>query len=105
METWSTGGMGRALGAYDEMAFRTWVAEDAPLYDLVGLESAASKLDFQVGVNAYLYGTRFFNYMALHHGPENVVEWISRKEDSKPNYADQFNGDYSIIEEIKPAKR
>jgi hypothetical protein len=90
METWRTGGFGRTLGAYDEMVFRTKVADDAEIYDQVGLASAATKLDFQVGINAYLYGTRFVSYLALTYGPEKVIRWVARSEDSKPGYRAQF---------------
>jgi hypothetical protein len=90
METWRTGGLGRAMGAYDEMVFRTKVADHAEIYDLVGLASAASKLDFQVGVNAYLYGTRFMSYLALTYGPDKVIRWVSRGKDSKAWYSSQF---------------
>ncbi len=90
METWRTGGLGRAMGAYDEMVFRTKVADNAEIYDLVGLASAATKLDFQTGVNAYLYGTRFMSYLTLTYGPEKVIKWVARTEDSKPGYGAQF---------------
>ncbi len=90
METWRTGGLGRAMGAYDEMVFRTKVAEKAEIYDLVGLASAAGKLDFQVGVNAYLYGTRFVSYLALTYGPEKVVRWVERGDGSKAGIGAQF---------------
>jgi WD40 repeat protein len=90
METWRTGGFGRALGAYDEMVFRTKVADNAEIYDLVGLASAATKLDFQVGVNAYLYGARFVSYLALTYGPEKAIKWLARTEDSQPGYGAQF---------------
>jgi hypothetical protein len=90
METWRTGGFGRALGAYDEMVFRTKVEDNAEIYDAVGLASAATKLDFQVGVNAYLYGTRFISYLALTYGPEKVIKWVARTEDSRPGYGAQF---------------
>ena len=90
METWTTGGFGRAMSAYDEMVFRTKVADNAEIYDLVGLASAATKLDFQTGVNAYLYGTRFVSYLALTHGPEKVIRWFSRGEGSQPGYRGEF---------------
>ena len=47
-----------------------------------GLESEGIAVDFQVGVNDYLYGTRFFSYLALTYGPEKVVEWLRRDEGS-----------------------
>ena len=59
LETWMAGGIGRTLGGYDEMVFRTMVLEDAYFYDVVGLESEGTTIDFQVGQNSYLYGTRF----------------------------------------------
>ena len=55
-----------------------------------GLESQGVAVDFQVGVNDYLYGTRFYSYLALKYGPEKAVEWLRRPEDSKPFYAARF---------------
>ena len=54
------GGLGRAQGGYDEMVFRAMVRDDAHFYDPLGLASRGVQVDFQVGANAYLYGTRFF---------------------------------------------
>lgn len=90
LETWMAGGLGRVLGAYDEMAFRTMVLEGAPFYDVVGLESEGTTVDFQVGVNAYLYGTRFMSYLALQYGPEKLVEWTARRPGSKAYFTTQF---------------
>ena len=64
METWMAGGFGRGQGAYDEMVFRAKVRDGARFYNPVGLESEGTSIDFQVGVNEYLYGTRFFSYLA-----------------------------------------
>ncbi len=72
METWMAGGFGRAQGGYDEMVFRAMVRDNAYFYSPVGLESAGINSDFQVGVNDYLYGTRFFSYLALTYSPEKV---------------------------------
>ncbi len=94
METWRTGGFGRALGAYDEMVFRTKVADNGEIYDLVGLASAATKIDFQVGINSYLYGTRFMSYLALTYGPQKLIQWVSRTPDSKRGYGAQFAAVY-----------
>jgi hypothetical protein len=90
METWMAGGLGRAQGAYDEMVFRSMVRDDAHFYSALGLVSKGIAADFQGGVNAYLYGTRFFNYLALAYSPEQVVEWLSRDADSKAYYSSQF---------------
>src|SRR5688572_17841506 len=59
-ETWMAGGLGRAQGA------------------------------FQVGANSYLYGTRFFSYLALTYGVDQTLEWLRRSEGSKGFYSSQF---------------
>lgn len=96
METWMAGGLGRAQGAYDEMVFRSMVRDDAHFYSALGLVSEGTKIDFQGGVNAYLYGTRFFSYMALNYTPEKVVEWLSRSKDSRAYYSRQFEHVFDI---------
>lgn len=89
-ETWMAGGRGRAQGAYDEMVFRAMVRDDARFYDPAGLAAEGTKVDFQVGVNNYLYGTRFVSYLGLVYSPEQVVAWDARREGSRRYYADQF---------------
>ncbi|MCK5572941.1 MAG: hypothetical protein KAJ12_09285 [Bacteroidetes bacterium] len=90
METWMSGGIGRALGGYDEMVFRTMVRDSAYFYDYVGLESEGTTIDFQIGANAYLYGTRFMSYLAYHYGPEELLRWVNRTEESDRDIASQF---------------
>jgi len=90
METWMAGGVGRAQGAFDEMVFRAMVRDDAHFYSSLGLVSKGVAADFQTLTNAYLYGTRFFSYLAYVYSPEAVVEWLKRGEDSEAYYAEQF---------------
>jgi hypothetical protein len=90
LETWMAGGIGRAQGAYDEMVFRAMVRDGAHFYSDLGLVSKGVAADFQTGTNAYLYGTRFFSYLAYVHSPEVVLEWLKRGEDSEAYYAQQF---------------
>ena len=89
-ETWMAGGLGRGQGAFDEMVFRAKIRDGDTLYSPLGLESEGTAVDFQVGVNAYLYGTRFISWLALTRGPDKVVDWLKRDEGSKPYYASQF---------------
>jgi hypothetical protein len=89
-ETWMAGGLGRAQGGYDEMVFRAKVRDHKRFFSPLGLESEGTQIDFQVGANSYLYGTRFFSYLALTYGPERTVDWLRRSEDSKAYYAAQF---------------
>jgi hypothetical protein len=90
METWMAGGLGRAQSGFYEMVFRELVRAGAPLYDPLGLESRGTRVDFQTGTNAYLYGTRFFTWLAYAHTPEKVVAWLRRDDESRRHYADSF---------------
>jgi hypothetical protein len=90
LETWMNGGMGRAIGPYDEMVFRTLVRDSLELYDVVGLESEGTTIDFQVGVNSYLYGTRFMSYLGLRYGNDSLLAWVNRSEGSKRYFSSQF---------------
>jgi hypothetical protein len=90
METWMMGGVGRAQGGYDEMVFRAMVQDGAKFYDPLGLVSKGTEVDFQTGANAYLYGTRFMDYLGLTYGPERLLDWWRRDAGSRRYYADQF---------------
>lgn len=96
LETWMAGGIGRAMGGYDEMIFRTMVLEKKPIYDLLSFESEGTQTDFQVSANSYLYGTRFMNYLALKYGPENLIKWTSRYEGSSAYFASAFDDIYHL---------
>jgi hypothetical protein len=96
METWMAGGLGRALGGWDEMVFRGMVRDDAYIYDVVGLESEGTAIDFQTGANSYLYGTRFMTWVSTKYGPEKFVEWISRSDRTAAYFAARFKQVYGI---------
>ena len=89
-ETWLAGGLGRAQGAYDEMVFRSMVRDDSHIYDPLGLVAEGTQVDFQVGVNAYLYGTRFMTYLAFTYDPDELVAWVKRQEGSRRSYEEEF---------------
>jgi hypothetical protein len=90
------GGLGRAQGGYDEMVFRAMVRDNAHFYDPLGLVSRASVSISRFGANAYLYGTRFFTYLAYVYSPEKVIDWLKRGEGSKRYYADNFQSVFGI---------
>lgn len=96
LETWMAGGLGRVLGSYDEMVFRTAIRDSARLYDRVGLESEGTKINFQVGAMSYLYGGRFMSYMALRSTPQELIAWVSRTEGSKSYFSSQFKQVYGL---------
>ncbi len=90
VDTWMAGGLGRAQGGYDEMVFRAMVRDGATFYDPLGLASEGTKIDFQMQVNSYLYGTRFMTWLASRYSPEKLVEWVSRRTGSRGYYAAAF---------------
>lgn len=90
METWMSGGLGRVLGGYDEMVFRSMAKENAYFYRPIGLQTEGTTIDFQVGVNAYLYGTRFVSYLSSTYGVDKVKEFYKRDSTSSKFYATQF---------------
>lgn len=90
LETWMNGGLGRAVGPYDEMVFRTLVKDSARIFDFVGLESEGTTIDFQVGVNSYLYGTRFVSYLGLRYGNDSLLAWYNRTPGSRRYFSSQF---------------
>lgn len=94
METWMAGGLGRAQGAYDEMVFRAMVRDGRRMYDVVGLEAEGTAIDFQVGANSYLYGTRFMSYLLYTYGPDKLIAWVARTEGSSRYFASQFDRVY-----------
>ncbi|MFH0762184.1 MAG: hypothetical protein V2A67_11840 [Bacteroidota bacterium] len=96
METWMSGGLGRTMGTYDEMYFRTIVNENKRIYSLIGLETEGTTIDFQVGANSYLYGTRFVTYLAKEYGIDRLTAFYTRSDSSKSFFADQFRNVYNL---------
>ena len=96
IETWLAGGQGRAQGPYDEMVFRSMVRDGSRLCDPLGLVAQGTKIDFQVEVNSYLYGTRFMTYLGHHYSPERVIQWVSRRDGSKAYYAKNFEAVFGL---------
>ncbi|MBR3407111.1 MAG: hypothetical protein IKG92_09460, partial [Bacteroidales bacterium] len=94
METWLGGGVGRSLGGYDEMYFRSIIDGGNKLFSVVGLETEGSTMDFQVGANAYLYGTRFVNYLTKEYGYDKVISFYNRTADSRTFFGNQFKQVY-----------
>ncbi len=96
METWMSGGVGRVMGGYDEMVFRSMVMDSAYFYKVIGLETEGTTIDFQVGVNSYLYGTRFVSYLAYTYGMDKLKQFYGRSDSSRRFYANQFKHVYGI---------
>ncbi len=100
LETWMSGGVGLAMGSYDEMVFRTLVLEEARIHSAQGLESEGVTTDFQGRSNSYLYGTRFMGYLAYQYGPGKLIDWVKRDHGSRAFFVSQFKNIYG-----KPIRR
>lgn len=94
METWMSGGFGRAMGFYDEMYFRSIIEGKENLYSLIGLDTEGTTEDFQMGANSYLYGTRFVTYLAYRYGMDKLKDFYIRSDSSRAFYAGQFRKVY-----------
>ena len=66
------------------------------LFSVVGLETEGMTSDFQQGATAYLYGTRFINYLVLKYGFDKLVRFYNRTDDSKTFFASQFKEVYGL---------
>src|SRR5687767_1457069 len=94
IDTWMAGGIGRAQSGFDEMVFRSMVRDGAHFYDPLGLVAEGTKVDFQLQINSYLYGTRFMMWLANTYSPEQLIEWVRRQEGSRAYYASHFQKIY-----------
>ncbi len=96
MDTWMAGGMGRAQSGYDEMVFRGMVRDQTAFYDPLGLVSEGTKVDFQLQINSYLYGTRFMTWLARRYSPEKLIAWVSRRDGTRAYYSAAFRQEFGV---------
>ncbi len=77
LETWLSGGFGRTLGSFDEMYFRSLVAEGRSFPSDILLETQVSHNSFLVETTYYLFGERFVAHLALRYGPDKILRWYT----------------------------
>ena len=96
LETWLTGGYGRALGNFDEMFFRTLVFENKKLSSPAKLETEV-KDSFLLGTIYYLYGARFTDWLATEFGVEKTLDWYRvRSGEVYKNFEKKFEDVFEI---------
>lgn len=95
IETWQNHGVGRTLGAYDEMVFRAIVNDDNKIFTPFDLEAEGTAIDFSMGGISYIYGTRFVSYLAVNYSPEKVIEWYNINESQKFNFESAFKNTFN----------
>ena len=65
VDTWMAGGIGPRPGRLRRDGLpRRWCGTRRAFYDPLGLASEGTKIDFQLQINSYLYGTRFMTWLA-----------------------------------------
>ncbi len=98
LETWLSGGHGRALASFDEMYFRSLVLDNKPFISPQALEGKPSEESFLLGTLHYLYGTRFVAHLAVTHGIDKLMAWYQIQsgelyEGFEPKFAKTFGVD------------
>jgi hypothetical protein len=97
LETWMSGGFGRAMGNFDEMYFRSLVGNGKAFPSDILLETQVSNKSFLVEINYYLYGGRFATYLALDYGTKKLFRWfIAFPTDSYLSFTQKFEKIYGI---------
>lgn len=81
METWLSGGYGRALSSFDEMYFRALIADGGAFPTPAVLEGRTTRSSFLLNMAHYLYGTRFLSYLATTHGVGKLLDWYRPEGD------------------------
>jgi hypothetical protein len=95
LETWFSGGYGRALGNFDEMYFRSLILENGDFPSPHVLEAKTSYNSFLLETLFYLYGTRFCTYLSQRFGVDRLIEWYSAREGSTySNFEQKFEEIY-----------
>lgn len=99
LETWLSGGFGRALGSFNEMYFRSLVVEGRPFPSIIRLETQVAHNSFLVETVYYLFGERFITHLALRYGPEKILRWYTASATDlyktfKQKFEDVFGSDF-----------
>ncbi len=97
METWENGGLGRVLGNFDEMYFRSLVYENSSFPSIHEIDSQLNELSFLQGTVFYLYGERFCTFLAIKYGTSKLINWYRNKPgEFYENYSDKFKEVYGL---------
>lgn len=90
-ETWLSGGFGRTLGNFDEMYFRSRVADGIEFPTENEIEEIESHETVLLEHLFYMYGARFISHLAIKYGAEKVIEWFNtKKSEFYPSYKGKF---------------
>lgn len=97
LETWLSGGYGRVLGNFDEMYFRSLVAENKNFPCDIDLDALLSHQSYLTETLYYIYGGRFATYLAINYGNEKLLKWFAaEKNEFYPGYKSKFKSVFNI---------
>ncbi len=97
LETWLNGGFGRVLGNFDEMFFRSMVADSVRFPSYTELDAKTSLTNFLLGTLYYLYGERFCSYLSIKYGSDKLIEWFKEEpDDFYEGFINKFERIYGI---------
>jgi ribosomal protein L30E len=91
IETWLSGGFGRILGNFDEMYFRSRVADNFKFPTEAELEEIESHESVLLEHLFYMFGGRFISHLSIKFGYEKVIQWFDTdKNEFYPSYKTKF---------------
>ncbi len=97
LETWLNGGYGRVLGNFDEMYFRSMVADSVRFPSYVELDAKTTLTNFLLGTLYYLYGERFCTYLSIKYGAHKLIDWFKEEpDDFYDGFINKFENIYGI---------
>ena len=97
LETWLSGGFGRVLGNFDEMYFRSMVADSLKFPSYNKLDAKSSLTNFLLGTLYYLYGERFCTYLSIKYGANKLIDWFKEEpDDFYEGFKNKFQKVYGI---------
>ncbi len=97
LETWLNGGFGRVLGNFDEMFFRSMVADSVRFPGYIELDSKTTLTNFLLGTLYYIYGERFCSYLSIKYGSDKLIDWFKEEpNDFYEGFLNKFEKIYGI---------
>lgn len=91
IETWLSGGFGRILGNFDEMYFRSRVADNIEFPTVDEIEEIESHESVLLEHLFYVFGARFVSHLACEYGSDKVIQWFdTEKGEFYPSYKAKF---------------
>ncbi len=96
LETWLSGGYGRAMGSFDEMYFRSLIEEGKEFPSWRALEAKVAPTSFLLETHYYLFGGRFASHLAKKYGTAKLIEWYRTSGSFYSRFTSRFKETFGI---------